>query len=205
MGFFDNVKNVFKKEEKINQYKNGEKEGKWVTIKEDNSIIEKNYENGNLKNYKEYDENTQANGTWTSYDIISGETERISVYSHGKLIKEKIKEPETTEIGFVEYIYFDDGYIIKQYIPQENEFVRIIKEKEGYEDVYWDKEIRRIVHYRRYNKQKEIVIIGEFDEELKQTGTWAYYDNSGELIKKEYFEKGKTIDEYSRENKWNGI
>ena len=70
MEFMENIKNIFKKQEKINQYnKVGEKEGKWVTIKEDNSILEENYVNGSIKIYREYDENNQANGTWISYDI----------------------------------------------------------------------------------------------------------------------------------------
>ena len=214
MEFMENIKNIFKKQEKINQYnKVGEKEGKWVTIKEDNSILEENYVNGSIKIYREYDENNQANGTWISYDIC-GERERISVYSHGKLIKEKIKEPETTEIGLVEYIYLSNGDIMKQYTLREHEFIRIVEEKDRYQDSYLYNDRRRIVQYRRHDEKNNLLIIGQFDEDLfnekfeglKQSGSWQYYDKLEKLVKKEYFEKGKSIDEYFKEkNKWNGI
>lgn len=72
MGILDNVKNIFKGEEKINQYNkagekegrwqeeiegvktsgnyvNGNKEGKWTTINKDNSILEENYVNGQVE------------------------------------------------------------------------------------------------------------------------------------------------------------
>lgn len=122
--------------------------------------------NGNIKSYRKYDENSQANGSWIFYDEI-GEREKISEYFHGKLIREKIKEIETTKIGFVEYFYYENGDIVKEYIPQRNEFLRIIKEKEGYQDVYCENERRRIVQYRRYDEKDNLVIVGEFDEELK--------------------------------------
>lgn len=111
MGFLDNISNIFKREEKINQYNkagekegrwqeeiegvktsgnyvNGNKEGKWTTINKDNSILEENYINGFVEGIsKEFYPPTLEKDSFGNSQLLPGEIKTEVNHENG-VIKE---------------------------------------------------------------------------------------------------------------------
>lgn len=111
MGILDNLKNIFKREEKINQYNkagekegrwqeeiegvktsgnyvNGNKEGKWTTINKDNSILEENYVNGQVEGISvEYYPPTLEKDSFGNSQLLPGEIKSEINHENG-VIKE---------------------------------------------------------------------------------------------------------------------
>ena len=163
-------------------------------------VIE-NYDNGQLKSSKEYDENGKITDTWNFYDK-SGNIEKMMLYTNGKLTEESKKEPSITEIGYVHYVYNGHEDVQRiEYAPKEDEYMKIYHLKDGTKDIYHEKE--EVTLYEKHNEKGTIVERGQFDEESKQTGTWEYYDNSGKLTEKKEFQEGKEVEKEKSSKKKN--
>ena len=163
-------------------------------------VIE-NYDNGQLKSSKEYDENGKITDTWNFYDK-SGNIEKMMLYTNGKLTEESKKDPSITEIGYVHYVYNGHEDVQRiEYAPKEDEYMKIYHLKDGTKDIYHEKE--EVTLYEKHNEKGTIVERGQFDEESKQTGTWEYYDNSGKLTEKKEFQEGKEVEKEKSSEKKN--
>lgn len=129
MGILDNVKNIFKREEKINQYNkggekegrwqeeiegvktsgnyvNGNKEGKWTTINKDNSILEENYVNGFVEGIsKEFYPPIIEKDSFGNSQLIPGEIKSEINHDNG-IIKEYYENGKLK----LEGIKFEDSF-----------------------------------------------------------------------------------------------
>ena len=163
-------------------------------------VIE-NYDNGQLKSSKEYDENGKITDTWNFYDK-SGNIEKMMLYTDGKLMEESKKEAAITEIGYVHYVYNGHEDVQRiEYAPKEDEYMKIYHLKDGTKDIYHEKE--EVTLYEKHDEKGTIVERGQFDEESKQIGTWEYYDTSGKLTEKKEFQEGKEVLKESSNGKKN--
>ncbi|WP_278574046.1 hypothetical protein [Fusobacterium ulcerans] len=131
---------------------------------------------------------------------------------YDKKLKKDLKQIRTYKDGMAEGIwitYFDNGRIFKK--------VQYSKNTLNGNSFEYDKSGKLVVEYNftsgklRYkgvpheNKKKLITLyredgkvysIGEYDENYKEGGEIAYYNQSGEIIKREKYKKGVLFREY---------
>lgn len=184
MGFLDNISNMFKREEKINQYnKAGKQHGKWE-LKSEEIEIKGNYMNG------------KKEGIWiTTYKGTIREENYVNDTKEGKTIEYYPSILEKDSFGNLQ--------LLPGGIKEERNFVNGKLDgisKEYYESGQLKKETEyengKMITYQKYKEN------GEQDNAYRD-----YYDNgnlkseSEDGIRKDYYENGqlKSIEKYNED------
>lgn len=181
-------------------YPNGnvEEEGEW-TNRVYNGSFKRYYENGTLEQEKEFDDNGKAKGKVVYY-FPNGKKELEFTTSNGKETGKAVRYYPNGDVK--EVISFEDGEAVEiEDKKMVNTPVKVgtgikIKQKSSPQaqgEVNNAQGEVRDGYAKRFNKNNDILMDGEFKKGKLYTGKWYKYDENGLLDKIEVYKKGKYV------------